>query len=407
VEHGIFYPRLTIFPYNLQKITIKGPSLIELDKTKQKSCFAQFFALLFFPLLFLAGLVAGYLGYVPLHVEIHTLIIITFIFLIFVLFIRHNANFAVCKMRGSFAKMEGDLEEALEENALTIMGETKSTLVIESFIADYYKEIRNDNFAKVAPSVFPMLGIVGTFIAIALSMPDFTVKDLDALDQEISLLLSGIGTAFYASIFGIFLSLLWIYFEKRGISKVEKNIYDLEKIYNKRIWKKSELIKHEHMQSELKDQQIVQTLRDTFNLDFIKELNEQYMKNYKTIIDDTTNSFMQLSEHMQNTSSDLRETLGMIQSREESVNAVAYIKKNIEAFNQNAQMLHKALEHFDGTVDHTFEKIDSEVGEIVEKLADFAFMLSEQNREIQNKLRIEQMKRDHIIEKRSDSHDVH
>jgi hypothetical protein len=70
-------------------------------------------------------------------------------------------------------------------------------------------------------------------------------------------------------------------------------------------------------------------------------------------------------------------------------------------------MLHKALEHFDGTVDHTFEKIDSEVGEIVEKLADFAFMLSEQNREIQNKLRIEQMKRDHIIEKRSDSHDVH
>jgi methyl-accepting chemotaxis protein len=188
---------------------------------------------------------------------------------------------------------------------------------------------------------------------------------------------------------------------------VEKNIYDLEKIYNKRIWKKSELIKHEHMQSELKDQQIVQTLRDTFNLDFIKELNEQYMKNYKTIIDDTTNSFMQLSEHMQNTSSDLRETLGMIQSREESVNAVAYIKKNIEAFNQNAQMLHKALEHFDGTVDHTFEKIDSEVGEIVEKLADFAFMLSEQNREIQNKLRIEQMKRDHIIEKRSDSHDVH
>ena len=380
--------------------------MIELEKTKQKSCFAPFFALLFLPLLFLSGLVAGYLGYVPLHVEIHTLIIIAFIFLIFVLFIRHNANVAVCKMRGSFVKMEGDLEEALEENTLTIMGETKSTLVIDSFIADYYKEIRNDNFAKVAPSVFPMLGILGTFIAIALSMPDFTVKDLDALDQEISLLLSGIGTAFYASIYGIFLSLLWIYFEKRGISKVEKNIYDLEKIYNKRIWKRSELIKHEHMQSELKDQQIVQTLRDTFNLDFIKEINEQYMKNYKTIIDDTTNSFMQLSEHMQNTSSDLRETLGMIQSREESVNAVAYIKKNIEAFNQNAQSLNKALEHFDSTVDHTFEKIDTEVGEIVEKLADFAFMLSEQNREIQNKLRIEQMKRDHIIEKRSDSHDV-
>ncbi|MEA3455590.1 MAG: MotA/TolQ/ExbB proton channel family protein [Campylobacterota bacterium] len=363
--------------------------MIPPDRLSKHNCFSQFFAILILPLLFMGGLAAGYLGFVPLLVEIHTLIIIAFIFLIFVLFIRHNANYAVCHMRGSFGRMETDLHEALEENSLTIMGETKSTLAIEVFISDYYKEIRNDNFARVAPSVFPMLGILGTFIAIAISMPDFTVKDLNALDQEISLLLSGIGTAFYASIYGIFLSLLWTYFEKRGASKAEKNIHDLERLYNKRIWKKSELIKHEHMQSELKDQQIVQTLKDTFNLDFIKELNEQYMKNYKMIIDDTTNSFTVLSEHMQASSMELRKTLTLIQSREESVNAVAHIKSNIESFNKSSESLHKALEHFDGTVDHTFEKIDSEVGQIVEKLADFAFMLSEQNREIQNKLQLQ------------------
>ncbi len=363
------------------------------------SCFSQFFAILLLPLLFLGGLIAAYLDFIPLNVETHTLAIITFIFLIFVLFIKHNANYAVCTMRGSFVRMESDLEEAIEENDLTIMGETKSTLNIETFITDYYKDIRNDNFAKVASSVFPMMGILGTFIAIALSMPDFTVKDLSALDQEISLLLSGIGTAFYASIYGIFLSLLWTYFEKRGMSKADKNIYDLERLYNKRIWKKSELIKHEHTQSELKDQQIVQTLKDTFNLDFIKELNQQYMKNYKTIIDDTTNSFTLLSEHMQTSSVELRKTLELIQSREESVNAVAHIKSNIESFNKNSQSLHKALERFDGTVDHTFEKIDSEVGQIVEKLADFAFMLSEQNREIQQKLQLQQKKK----VKRSDS----
>lgn len=306
-------------------------------------------------------------------------------------------------MRGSFGKMESDLLEALEENELTIMGETKSTLEIDAFISDYYKDIRNDNFAKVAPSVFPMLGILGTFIAIALSMPDFTVKDLDMLDREISVLLSGIGTAFYASIYGIFLSLLWIYFEKRGSSRAERNIYDLERIYNRRIWKRSELIKHEHMQSELKDQQIVQTLKDTFNLDFIKELNEQYMKNYQMIVNDTTNSFKLLSEHMQTSSEELRKTLMLIESRGESVNAIASIKTTIESFNKNAESLHKALEHFDGTVDHTFEKIDKEVGEIVEKLADFAFMLSEQNREIQRKL---QMQQKLLKEKKLENRDV-
>jgi len=364
--------------------------MIESEKRNETNCLPQFVAILILPLLFLSALVAGYLGYIPLKVEIHTLVIIAFIFIVFVLFIRHNANYAVCRMRGSFGKMESDLLEALEENELTIMGETKSTLEIDSFIADYYKDIRNDNFAKVAPSVFPMLGILGTFIAIALSMPDFTVKDLDMLDREISVLLSGIGTAFYASIYGIFLSLLWIYFEKRGSSRAERNIYDLERLYNRRIWKKSELIKHEHMQSELKDQQIVQTLKDTFNLDFIKELNEQYMRNYQMIVNDTTNSFRLLSEHMNTASEELRKTLLLIESREESVNAIANIKENIESFNKNSQLLHKLLERFDGTVDHTFDKIDKEVGEIVEKLADFAFMLSEQNREIQRKLQMQQ-----------------
>jgi len=234
------------------------------NKNSSKSCFPNSFVIVLLPLLFLVGLVLGYVGLLPLKVEIHTLIIITFIFIIFMFFVRHNANYAACRMSGSFARMEEKLQDELRVNALTIMGKTKSTLHVNDFMAEYYKDIRNDNFARVAPSVFPMLGILGTFIAIAISMPDFTVKDLDALDQEISILLSGIGTAFYASIYGIALSLIWTYFEKRGNTKVDKNIYDLEKLYDSRVWKKAELIKHEHMQSELKDQEIVQTLKETF-----------------------------------------------------------------------------------------------------------------------------------------------
>ena len=358
----------------------------ELDTTSPRSCFPNAFVIVLLPMLFLLGLALGYAGVLPLKVELHTLIIISFIFVVFSFFVRHNANYAACHMKGSFYQMEEQLQDELRANALTIMGKTKSTLHVKDFMQEYYKDIRNDNFARVAPSVFPMLGILGTFIAIAISMPDFTVKDLDALDQEISILLSGIGTAFYASIYGIALSLIWTYFEKRGNTRVDKNLYDLEKLYDARVWKKAELIKHDHMQSELKDQEIVQTLRETFNMDFIKELNEQYMKNYKTIIDDTTNSFSILSEHMQVTSMELRKTLTLIQSREESVNAIAHIKSNIESFNKNSQSLHRALQHFDDTVDHTFVKIDNEVGQIVEKLADFTFMLSEQNREIQHKI---------------------
>ena len=356
--------------------------MLDIENNHTPSCFLNAFVIILLPMLFLIGLILGYVGIVPLQVELHTLIIIAFIFVVFSLFVRHNANYAACHMKGSFSKMEDNLQNELRVNALTIMGKTKSTLYIQDFMEEYYKDIRNDNFARVASSVFPMLGILGTFIAIAISMPDFTVKDLDALDQEISILLSGIGTAFYASIYGIALSLIWTYFEKRGTTKVDKNLYALEKLYDSRVWKKAELIKHEHMQSELKDQEIVQTLRETFNMDFIKELNEQYLKNFTAIVETTTNSFSSLNEHMRETSSELRDTLNHIHTRQESVNAVDTIKSNIEGFNSNSENLQKSLERFDGTVDHTFTKIDAEMGQIVEKLSTFATLISEQNQMI-------------------------
>ncbi len=360
--------------------------MLELNNNNAPSCFPNAFVIVLLPMLFLSGLALGYAGLIPLKVELHTLIIISFIFVVFSFFVRHNANYAACHMRGSFAKMEEKLQNELRANALTIMGKTKSTLHVKDFMAEYYKDIRNDNFARVASSVFPMLGILGTFIAIAISMPDFTVKDLDALDQEISILLSGIGTAFYASIYGIALSLIWTYFEKRGNTKVDKNLYDLEKLYDARVWKKAELIKHEHMQSELKDQEIVQTLKETFNMDFIKELNEQYLKNFTAIVNSTTTSFSELNDHMREASAELRDTLNRVHNRQESVNAVETIRNNIEGFNQNAVNLQKSMERFDGTVDHTFTKIDSEMGQIVEKLSTFATLISEQNQMIIEKM---------------------
>ncbi len=342
--------------------------MLKENQHSKKSCFLNIFTIIFLPFIFFIGLILGYMNLIPLHVEIHTLLIISFIFIVFMLFSKHNANYATCHMKNSFLKMEEYLQDKLRENALTIMDKTKSTLYVKDFMHDYYKDIRNDNFARVAPSVFPMLGILGTFIAIAISMPDFTVKDINTLDKEISILLSGIGTAFYASIYGITLSLIWTYFEKAGSSKIDKNLYELEKLYDSHVWKKAELIKHKHMQSELKDQEIIHTLKETFNIDFIKEINEQYLKN-----------FIILNENMKDSSAELRETIDRIHSRQESVNAVENIRENIEGFNSNAENLQKSMERFDITVSHTFSKIDYEIGEVIEKLSIFANLISEQN----------------------------
>jgi len=177
-------------------------------------CSANFIVISLIPILFFIAMVLGYLGIIPLHVPIHSLGVIGFILFIFLLFARHNANYSVCKMRSSYRHLVAELKTELDLSALTIEEETKSVLDIEMFLKKYYAQIRNDNYVSVASSVFPMLGILGTFVAIALSMPNFSVTDTEALDREISLLLSGVGSAFFASIYGILLSLIWTYFEK-------------------------------------------------------------------------------------------------------------------------------------------------------------------------------------------------
>ena len=365
-----------------------------IESKNRINCTPHFFIILSIPLLVFISIILGYLKIISLNIEIHTLIVIGFIFFIFFLFVQHNANFAVCKIKGSYETMENNLKIALENNALSIMDKTKSTLNIRVFIDEYYKNIRNDNFANIASSIFPMLGILGTFIAIALSMPNFTVSDINALDKEITILLAGVGTAFYASIYGIFLSIWWTYFEKRGLSKIDNYIYSLEQTYKNHIWQESELIKHQHMQTQLKDQEIINTLKETFSMEFVKDLNEQYMKNFKIVVDNTSKIFTTLTEDMDNASRNLKNTLEIIHSREESVNAVDTISQNIEAFNSNAKNIENTINKFDNSLDRTFVKIDSEIGEIVGKLGEFAVIISKQNREIQESIKLQNRKRE-------------
>lgn len=346
-------------------------------------CFINYLVLALLPTLFFAGILLGYLGIIPLKVDLHSLSIIGIIYFIYLLFIQHNANYVVCKMRKEYINLQKELQKSIKNNSLTIFNETKSTINITDFISEYYKTFRNNNFASVAPSFFPMLGILGTFTAIAISMPNFSINDTAALDHEISLLLSGIGTAFYASIYGISLSIIWNFFEKRGLSKVDKDSHQLHEVYQDYIWTKSELKRHEHMQHEMHDQKMIEALKETFNLEFIQTLNEQHLENFQTIIAKTNKNFTTITNHMQMVSTDLKETIAQIHQSQTALTASDRIEHNIKEFTQTTQTLNNTITKFDASLENaltlTFHKIDDELGDIIVKLANFANSTSQQN----------------------------
>jgi DNA-dependent RNA polymerase auxiliary subunit epsilon len=310
------------------------------------SCFVNYIAIAFLPTLFSLGIVLGYIGILQFKVELYSLIIITLIYMIFLLFIKHNANYVICNMRRESVALQKALQKTIYDNSLTIGDKTKSTINIEDFINEYYKSFRNENFATVASSLFPMLGILGTFTAIAVSMPDFSISDTDTLDKQISILLSGIGTAFYASIFGIFLSIVWIYFEKRGLSKFDSDKLYLESLYKEYIWSESELRKHEHMQYNLRDERLVSLLKETFSLEFIEKLNDRHLENFKIVMEETNKNFTNVATHLKIVLQELKETVSAVNTTQNALEANDRIEKNIKKFIGVTDKLQDTLDKF-------------------------------------------------------------
>ncbi|WNL16626.1 MotA/TolQ/ExbB proton channel family protein [Arcobacter cryaerophilus gv. pseudocryaerophilus] len=221
----------------------KEEDLIELNSRFYTNCkpLSRIFTLLTVPTLLFILVILCYFGVLPLKVEIHSVILIGAIYFIYLFFIRHNAYFVACKFRTLYSDLQIALLDYINSNLLTIAQTSKANGSVDDFLQDYTSNLRNSNFSSIASGIFPTLGILGTFISIALSMPDFTSNNIAALDSEITKLLSGVGTAFYVSIYGIFLSIWWIFFEKFGLSRFHHDSYIIKESTKNFFWTKIDI----------------------------------------------------------------------------------------------------------------------------------------------------------------------
>jgi len=342
------------------------------------STFIRFLLVALLPTLFLAFIYLNYFHIISIgNISREILYITSFIYFVFLLFIPHNAYIAECKIKARFTQLSNALDNEIEQTSVVINNRRKSVLNIREFLQSYFSNIRNDNFAKIATSTFPMLGILGTFIAIAISMPDFTVSDTKELDKEISSLLSGVGTAFYASIFGIFLSLLWSFFERYGLSKIEKLSSSIENIYQHSIWSKQELLKFQYEQKQLLENEFTSALKEVFNLDFIKDINKEHLKSYEEIINITQNGLEHIRTSLLEASNTLSKNVKQLHSTNEAIEAQRNIQNNLAVFNKSNKELKELLLSFDNSLDTALIKIDRELAKSVDQISKMAKIVKE------------------------------
>ncbi|WP_418180093.1 MotA/TolQ/ExbB proton channel family protein [Aliarcobacter lanthieri] len=263
----------------------KEEDFLELNSRFHTTCkpFSRVFTLFSVPAILFALVILCYLGVLPLKVEIHSIILIGLIFLIYLFFIRHNAYYVSCKFKTLYSELQISLQDYINNNLLTIGETSKANGSVDDFLQDYTSNLRNNNFSSIASGIFPTLGILGTFISIAISMPDFTSTNTFALDGEITKLLSGVATAFYVSIYGIFLSIWWIFFEKFGMSRFDHDRFVIKESTKNFFWTRID-IESIHIKSNIDN---FSSMSDIFkqltSSDILESINSSIKKRYEAV----------------------------------------------------------------------------------------------------------------------------
>ena len=400
---------------------ITNENLIELNSKFQTSCkpFSRIFTLLTVPTFIFAIIVLGYLEKFPLKVEMHSVILIGFIYFIYLFFVRHNAYYVSCKFKTNYQDLAQNLKEYINNNSLSIGDTTKANGSADDFLKDYTSNIRNTNFSSIATGVFPTLGILGTFISIAFSMPDFSSGTSSALEKEITVLLGGVGTAFYVSIYGIFLSIWWTFFEKFGMSRFEHDCFIISENTKTFFWTKIDIesiniksnIENFQRMADIFEQITSKSVLDNINqsiekrvslLEDILEKETQLsttissnIKNNEELSNTITQMTSNISSSMQNfevqkqlhqTSTDdlnknvndLNKTLANLSAKnleEIYLNIIKSIETMKNETDKIGWRFHKELDEYDtkfsGKLQNSLESIDEQTVKIIEDLQEF------------------------------------
>lgn len=307
-------------------------------KESKRSLFGVYIKIVLIPVLVFLIFLSGYLNYISLKVESHSIVMLGFLLFIALIFARHNAEYGCCLFESRSAIFKDELKKYIMSHLVAIGNKKKSNSSFELFSDNFTNNLRNENYASVAAGVFPMLGILGTFISIAISMPHFSSTNINSLEAEIAQLLGGVGTAFYVSIYGIFLALWWIYFEKKGLSRFESIIYRYKNVTKNFFWEKDEI--SQSLMSEILNQneKVANSFETVFNTEFTKNLRTAMKENFHT--------FEEMLELQKNslkiTSSNLNETISLFTN-------IGEISKNIN------KDFEKMLSSFSKLVDDTNE----------------------------------------------------
>lgn len=91
----------------------------------------------------------------------------------------------------------------------------------------------NLSLMSAGPNILTGLGVLGTFTGLTMGISDFDTDTTETIKSSIQMLLSGMGSAFATSIWGMLLSLILTYVEKQQLNRVSLAVHALTSLLDK------------------------------------------------------------------------------------------------------------------------------------------------------------------------------
>lgn len=312
---------------------------INLPEEGSRQSWAVYAKIVLLPVLVYGFFVFAYFYSFGFKISLVALILMGAILLVALLFAKHSAEFGCFVFERQKNEFKKDLKEYILKSLLAIGKDKKSNGSFDEFVKEYSKFSRNENYANIAANLFAIMGILGTFICLAINLPDFASIKASDFELRISELLSALSTSFYIAIYGILLTLWWIFFERFGMSRFEKLIKRQKLATLGFFWTKEE-IEQRYMQESINSfSKISSIFGYVSNQEFFVELDkviDRKFENFTNMLKTEEQTVKISSEHIKQTMATLQKTQ---KEQKDIVRVHTDILNALYSFNQNLKEL--------------------------------------------------------------------
>lgn len=117
--------------------------------------------------------------------------------------------------------------------------EAAGSVKTEELASDYFNSKSlffngaNLSLMSAGPNILTGLGVLGTFTGLTMGISDFDTDTTETIKSSIQMLLSGMGSAFATSIWGMLLSLVLTYVEKQQLNRLGLAVHALTSLLDK------------------------------------------------------------------------------------------------------------------------------------------------------------------------------